>query len=117
MPTDSRACACLDTRASLRSARQAHALHNPTQRKEELQQKRRLKYGVARRLSAIPAFLYAAAVLVAFAHLLNHFGAYFPHKHAFVPAVEVVEQEQFFIFLPDSRYYVLVHNVGNKVLI
>ena len=33
MPTDSRACACLDTRASrCARRRQAHALHNPTQR-------------------------------------------------------------------------------------
>lgn len=91
MLTDSRACACLDTRASLRSARQAHALHNPTQRKEKLQQKRRLKYGVARRLSAIPAFLYAAAFSVAFPHLRYDFGAYFTHKHAFIPAVEIVK--------------------------
>lgn len=82
-----------------------------------LQRKRRLKYGAVRRLSTIPVFLYAAAFSVAFSHLRYDFGAYFTHKHAFVPAVEVVEQEQFSVLLPDSRYYVLVHNVGNKVLV
>ncbi len=63
---------------------------NTTQRRLQ-QQKRRLKYGVARRLSAIPAFLYAAAFSVAFPHFRYDFGAYFTHKHAFVPTVEIVE--------------------------
>ena len=53
---------------------------------------------------------------VAFAHLLDRFFAYRSDVAAFVPTSEVVEQQQFFIFLPERTNDIVVHYIGYEIL-
>ena len=55
-------------------------------------------------------------ILICFRHLVYHFLAYFAYKTTFVPTVEVVKKQQFFIFLPYGAGNVVVHNIGYEIL-
>ena len=51
-----------------------------------------------------------------FRHLAYHRFAYGADEYAFIPAQEIIIQEQFLIFQPERAYDVLVHDVRNEEL-
>ena len=54
---------------------------------------------------------------VALSHLRYHFSAHDAHIYAFVPTVEIIEQEELFVLLSRSAYNIFFHEVGQKVLV
>ena len=77
--------------------------------------------GVLRLLPSRTVFIFVLfgtrlRILICFRHLVYHFLAYLSYKASFVPTVEVVKKQKFFIFLPNGAGNVVIHNVGYEIL-